>query len=168
MQVSTLGPKNTNSQFAAEHYIEKNGAKGEVFLYDTPEKAVDILISGGVDKTILCVVYPKLNEIVFQNLEKIQMTELFRYDTNNMVVAAKNGLNQGMRACSHPAPKDLLPSKISDVTLVSSNSYAAGLVSNGEFDVCVTTLKAAEQYGLEVHLDYGPVPMGWAVFERKN
>lgn len=166
MYISTLGPQNTNSQFAAEYYLASNSLRGEVLLYDTPEKAIDYLIAGSADKSILCVVYPRLNEIVFQNLGAIRMSELFRYDTDNMVIAGHKPLTPDSRICSHPAPTDLVPDELQNVTLVNSNSYAASLVADGKFDACVTTLKAARQFELDVIRDFGPVSMGWAVFDR--
>jgi prephenate dehydratase len=164
MKISTLGPKDTNSEFATEYYLRNNSIDGSVELYDTPEIAIEALISGNAEKTILCVVYPDLNEIVFKNLYKIRMTELFHFNTDNMVVASNK--HEIETACSHPAPKDLLKGICKNVTLVTSNSKAAQLVANNEFQACVTTNAAARKHNLKVIQDFGPVSMGWAVFER--
>ncbi|MCF4130035.1 hypothetical protein [Methylobacterium sp. SyP6R] len=167
MSISTLGPRNTNSEFATAHYMQSRNIEGEIVLSDTPEKAIVELIDGKVDKTVLCVVYPDLNNIVFRNLGKVHIEELFHFHTDNMVIARRRGDDsQGTRCCSHPAPTHLLPEGADSVTLVSSNSYAASLVAKGDFDICVTTLAAATEFELNVIKDYGPVPMGWAVFAR--
>lgn len=167
MKISTLGPRNTNSQFAAEHYLKDRAVTGEVTLRMTPEEAIEDLIDGEADRAVLCIVYPALNDIVFRNLDRIRIEEVFAYDTDNMVVARrKNDTGTGGRCCSHPAPKHLLPEGADDITLVSSNSYAARLVKDGAYDMCVTTMAAVKEFDLNVVKDYGPVPMGWAVFDR--
>ena len=168
MKLSTLGPKNTNSQFACDHYLSKKQKtkKSEVLLYDTAEEAINGLLSGDADLAILCVVYPRLHEIVFENLTTISIIELFYFETDNMVVASKGPVFDQIRACCHPAPQSLLPETLSDITLVNSNSIAASLVSKGIYDICITTQAAAKQYSLDIVKDYGPVPMGWAVFQR--
>jgi len=164
-KIGTLGPRNTNSEFSAVYYLEKNNIDGEVVLYETPELSIEALINNEVDKAILCVVYPALNEIVFKNLESIGITELFHFHTDNMVVASSS---PGGRACSHPAPKHLLKNQFDVFSYVNSNSEAARKVAAGEFDKCVTTMAAAVENDLDILHDFGKVPMGWAVFERKH
>lgn len=167
MKVGTLGPALTNSEKAAEYYIFKEASnEGEVQLYTTPELSIEGLKNGEVDKVILCVVYPKLNDIVFKNLDKIRMSSLFHFNTMPMVIAEGA---KGSRACSHPAPVELFKAAgitDKDITLVDSNSKAAQLVKEKKYDLCVTTLKAAEKFDLKIIKDFGEVPMGWAVFER--
>src|SRR3989338_10848582 len=163
-KIGTLGPRNTNSEFSAVYYLQQKNIEGEVVLFDTPELSIDALINNYVDKAILCVVYPALNEIVFRNLESIEITELFHFHTDNMVIASSG---EGGSACSHPAPKHLLKNQYDQFSYVNSNSEAAKKVAAGEFNKCVTTKSAAIENNLDIIHDYGKVPMGWAVFERK-
>ena len=168
MNISTLGPRNTNSEFASRFYLRDKIKTGNITLCNTPEEAIEELIDGTVEKCILCVVYPRLNEIVFENLDKIYISEVFHYNTDNMVTAKHPNNTEIKSVCSHPAPKSLLKDFLTDVHLVNSNSTAARLVSNLQYDACVTTKEAAAEYQLEIIKDYGPVPMGWAVFEARH
>lgn len=163
MLISTLGPTYSNSEHAAEHFLKVSNEEGKVVLFATPEKAISALISGDVDHCILCIVYPDLNHIVFQNLDKIQISSVYCFPTLNMVVA---GNKNGKKACTHPAPVDLLGDSY-DIDFVSSNSDAALRVKAGEYDICVTTLVAAKKNGLPIVFDYGVVNMGWSVFSRR-
>lgn len=163
MLISTLGPKYSNSAAAAEHWLKELCEEGGVALYKTPEDAIAALISGEVEQCVLCIVYPDLNHIVFRNLEKVQITNVYCLPTLNMVIA---GNKNGKKACTHPAPADLLGERY-DITFVTSNSDAALRVKAGEYDVCVTTSEAARNSELPIIHDFGVVNMGWAVFSRK-
>lgn len=165
MRIGTLGPKYTNSEMASNYYLKSKNITGDVSLYETPEISVEALIDKQVDVAILCIVYPKLNNIVFKNLNRIEIRDVFFFPTDEMVIAVAR---EGTKACSHPAPIDLINSLYKDVDLVTSNSEAARLCALGEYDACVTTLKAARKNNLAVDRSYGPVGMGWAVFERRS
>ena len=163
MKIGTLGPTGTNSELAAKAYLDKLGKHGTIILYETPEQCIEELKSGNIDSAILCVVYPKLNNIVFQNLEAIHMSDVFFFPTDDMVIA---GNIQGTRACTHPAPVNLL-GNVYDIHFVNSNADAAIRCANGEFDLCVTTRSAATMNALDIVRNHGPVNMGWSIFVNK-
>ncbi|GAB2188559.1 type 2 periplasmic-binding domain-containing protein [Sessilibacter sp. MAH2] len=165
MRIGTLGPQDTNSEMASYFYLKENNFEGDVALYDTPELSIEALKNEEVDKVILCIVYPKLNDIVFQNLTSIKMTGVFMKPTDAMVIGVAR---DGDRACSHPAPVELIQPFYSNVELVNSNADAAKQCALGNYDACVTTLAAAKTNNLEVKHSYGPVSMGWAIFERRH
>ena len=168
MKISTLGPIGTNSHVASIHYMERLGETGEVDLYDKPEICIERLKVGASDCSVLCSVYPALNEIVFRNLESIRITDSFTYNTYPMVVAARPGTKRFASSCSHPAPVHLLRGFNLEPTLVDSNSTAARLCSQGRYDLCVTTSDAAERCNLEIVRNFDEVPMAWVVFERRG
>lgn len=165
MIIGTLGPVNTNSEIASLHYLDTRDGGGEVRLFDTPERSIQALIDKDVDKTILCIVYPKLNDLVFDNLDRILINEVFLCPTDEMVIGEAR---PGSRVCCHPAPVNLIAADYDDIAFVTSNSEAALQCSQGHYDVCVTTLSAARAHHLEVKKSFGNVNMGWAVFERKH
>jgi hypothetical protein len=141
---------------------------GDVNLYDKPEICIECLKEGRSDCSILCSVYPALNEIVFRNLDSIRISDCFTYNTYPMVVAARPGTKRYASCCSHPAPVHLLRGFALDPTLVDSNASAARLCSEGQYDLCVTTSDAAERWSLEVIRNFEEVPMAWVVFERRE
>jgi hypothetical protein len=113
---------------------------------------------------LACVVYPALHEIVFENLDWLELAECFVLDTYNMLLARRPGSADGGVVASHPAPAVLAaPLASRGVRLVSSNAQAAVACAAGEADACVTTLEAARRHGLEVVRDFGPVPMGFTI-----
>ena len=50
-----------------------------------------------------------------------------------------------------------------ELMLVTSNARAAQLCAEGRVDACITTQPAAEQHGLQVLKDFGPVPMDFTL-----
>jgi prephenate dehydratase len=159
-----LGPAGTNCEAAAHYYLSQHDHKhGSVVLHDTLESAVETVLANPADSALLgCVVYPKLNEIVFRNLNSMSLRECFVLPTHRMVLAA-SGPGPVSTVLSHPAPVNLLEGRGLEIRLVSSNSAAALECAAGAADACITTSVAAEANGLEILEDFGPVPMGFSV-----
>ncbi|KUF16416.1 prephenate dehydratase domain-containing protein [Streptomyces silvensis] len=164
LQVHTLGPTGTNCEAAARHYLERrNVGQGSVVLYDTLENAVDGVLKNPAESVLLgCVVYPKLNEIVFRNLKSMSLDECFMMSTYRMVLAAP-GKGAVRTVLSHPAPVDLIEDRGYAVQHVTSNAAAALECAAGGADACITTSVAAEANGLEIIEDFGPVRMGFSI-----
>ncbi|WP_221351112.1 bacilysin biosynthesis protein BacA [Streptomyces beigongshangae] len=164
LNVHTLGPTGTNCEAAAHHYLKQHDYKqGSVVLYDTLENAVDGVMADPSDSVLLgCVVYPKLNEIVFRNLKSMSLHECFMMPTHRMVLAAREG-SPLRTVLSHPAPVDLIENRGYDIRFVTSNAAAALGCSAGGADACITTGVAAEANGLEIVEDFGPVQMGFSI-----
>ncbi|WP_184503645.1 prephenate dehydratase domain-containing protein [Streptomyces botrytidirepellens] len=164
LQVHTLGPAGTNCEAAAHYYLEQHHHKqGRVLLYGTLENAVDGVMTNPADSVLLgCVVYPKLNEIVFRNLKSMSLHECFMMPTHRMVLAARDR-SRIRTVVSHPAPVDLIEDLGYDIRLVTSNATAALECSTGGADACITTSVAAEANNLEVIEDFGPVQMGFSI-----
>lgn len=110
-KIHTLGPTNTNCEKAAYAWLKARNIEGEVILHDTLEDAVEALITNNDSKSALlgCVVYPDLHKIVFSNLERIMLYDVFIDDTYDMVLAS-NGkcVNDLNCIASHPAPSGLI------------------------------------------------------------
>lgn len=163
--VHTLGPTNTNCEKAALSWITKNELDAEVFLYDTLEIAAEKMTNFDDAVLLSCIVYPKLHELVFQNLHNMQLVDCFIEPTYNMVLAQRKKGNQVTRIFSHPAPIALLeqtPYSREIVEFVNSNAAAANSCL-GETDACITTIIAANENNLHLVKDFGPVPMGFAI-----
>ncbi|MYS81899.1 prephenate dehydratase domain-containing protein [Embleya scabrispora] len=164
LQVHTLGPTGTNCEAAAQYYLEQNNHKqGDVVLYETLEEALDGVMTNPADSVLLgCVVYPKLNEIVFRNLKAMSLHECFMMPTHPMVLAAR-GHGPVQKVLSHPAPVNLIEDRGYDIRLVTSNAAAALECAGGSADACITTSVAAEANNLEILEDFGPVRMGFSI-----
>lgn len=165
--IHTLGPVGTNCQMAAHEWFKKNQIEnGTVRLYDTLEEAVLNVKKG--EALLACVVYPKLHNLVFENLGEMEFKETFITNTYDMVLAAKDKNIDGIvKLASHPAPVDLVSKYKFIITHVSSNSAAAIEVAKGNFDGCITTIEAAKQHDLLVLENFGPVPMGFSLHTMK-
>ncbi|MFD3522127.1 bacilysin biosynthesis protein BacA [Streptomyces sp. NPDC058653] len=164
LRVHTLGPTGTNCEAAAHYYLQERGYKpGNVVLYDTLESAVDGVMASPDDSVLLgCVVYPKLNEIVFRNLGSMSLHECFMMPTHRMVFAARDR-SPIRTVLSHPAPIGLIEDRGYDVRFVTSNAAAALECSTGGADACITTSVAAEANHLGILEDFGPVQMGFSI-----
>jgi prephenate dehydratase len=164
LQVHTLGPTGTNCEAAAHHYLEQRDYKqGGVILYDSLESAVDGVIANPSDSVLLgCVVYPKLNDIVFRNLKSMSLHECFMMPTHRMVLAARDR-GPVQKVLSHPAPVGLIEDRGYGIRFATSNAAAAVRCATGEADACITTSTAAEANNLEILEDFGPVQMGFSI-----
>ncbi|MBL1090958.1 MULTISPECIES: prephenate dehydratase domain-containing protein [Streptomyces] len=164
LQVHTLGPTGTNCEAAAHYYLKQHNHKqSSVVLHDTLENAVDGVMANPADSLLLgCVVYPKLNEIVFRNLKSMSLQECFVMPTHRMVLAARDR-SPVRTVLSHPAPVNLIEDRDYDIRLVTSNAAAALECSTGGADACITTSVAADANNLEILEDFGPVQMGFSI-----
>jgi prephenate dehydratase len=164
----TLGPTNTNCEAAAKYYLDKNNLDGEIILYETLESAVDIVANDKDALLLTCIVYPKLNKLVFDNLEKLKLVDCFIFNTFEMVLSTKKEveLSDLSTIISHPAPTPLINKFGKEISLANSNSEAAKLCFDEKFDACVTTMPASKFYNLKILKNFGEVPMGFAIHTK--
>ncbi|WP_182875682.1 hypothetical protein [Microbispora sp. H10670] len=188
LRLHTLGPAGTNCEAAARHWLERRGDRsGEIVLHDTLEKALLAVLEKPGNSVLLgCVVYPRLHEIVFQNIKTMALRECFVIPTHPMVLAGRSdgdivmdasdadgvaaGLrisspaaDRAVRVVSHPAPVSLLDGLDVRILAADSNAQAARACARGEADACITTIVAAEANGLDVIKNFGPVLMGYSI-----
>lgn len=156
--IHTLGPSGTNLEKAAHHWLAERGTAGKVVLHPEVEDGLDAMAFDGTEAVLACAVYPRLHDLVFRNLHRLEMADSFILDTHDMVLAARPGHTALATIVSHPAPSSLVAGR-GEVTMSSSNSRAAALCAAGRFDACVTTAPAAAAEGLRLIENFGPVPM---------
>ena len=157
----TLGPTGTNCERAAWEWLRRNGPDGKVFLYSTLEKAIKQMPYDPEHALLGCVVYPLLNEIVFNNLDRLELLDCLILPTHDMLLAQVEPKPIETLA-THPAPHALGPSNAKRI-YVDSNVVAAELCAQGKADACITTRSAAEALGLQIMENYGAVPMGFTI-----
>ncbi|WP_078409900.1 hypothetical protein [Priestia abyssalis] len=167
--VHTLGPQGTNCEKAGLLWLKNQGVKGEVVLHKTLEEALPHVNKTENSVLLGCAVYPYLHDLVFKNLSSLKMIDSFIMPTYNMVLAAREEIicSKNMKIACHPAPVELAQLFSNHVKLVSSNAQAALDCALGIVDVCITTIKAAEQNKLLVIKDFGEVPMCFTIHARK-
>ncbi|WCM88112.1 hypothetical protein [Acidovorax sp. NCPPB 3576] len=159
--IHTLGPAGTNCEAAAHEWFKRNGRKGAVHLHPTLEIAAEELKDDPAIALLGCVAYPDLHTLVFSNLSRFQMVDIFVMPTFNMILASRTG-EPPQTISTHPAPQRLAPPG-AQLSLVNSNAQAAVDCRHGKTEGCITTAKAAQSLGLKVVQDFGPVPMGFTV-----
>lgn len=165
--IYTLGPTGTNCESAANEYFKRNGIdNGRVYLHSTLEEAMEKLPNSSCSALLGCVVYPDLHNLVFQNLSKMDLVDIFIHPTFNMVLASKDG-KEPKTVITHPAPKSLLESKYVDISLANSNAQAALHCSNDIAQGCITTAVSAKNNDLILVEDFGPVNMGFTIHKKK-
>jgi prephenate dehydratase len=159
--IRTLGPRGTNCEMAAQVWFRNRGIDGEVTLHPTLEEAVERLKNDKDAALLACAVYPDLHKLVFSNLSWLALADSFIIPTYNMLLASR-GAEQPRTVATHPAPQGLVPGD-AEITLVTSNAQAASDCAQGLVEGCITTQPAAEQYGLRILRDFGPVPMDFTI-----
>ena len=164
IRLHTLGPSGTNCEAAAKHWIKEKGYSGEVVLYEQLESAVKE-VKGPNDFLLACVVYPKLNNIYFENIQSIKLVDCFLFDTHEMVLASKHPMDTATTIIVHPAPAGLADPNL-EITFANSNAHAAIEVANGNFDSCITTLACAKTSILNVLKSFGKWNMGFTIHGR--
>lgn len=161
--VHTLGPRGTNLETAAHEWLQRRGVDGKVELHPSLETALDAVPDNGEHALVACAVYPALHTLTFGNLHRLHMVDSFIMPTHNMVLASA-GAAAPRTVSSHPAPVGLVPAD-AESRLVLSNSQAAIDCAAGQSEGCITTVVAAERYGLRVLRDFGPVPMVFTIHQ---
>ncbi|KLJ04931.1 bacilysin biosynthesis protein BacA [Streptomyces albidoflavus] len=156
--IHTLGPSGTNLEKAAHHWLAARGTAGKVVLHAEVEDSLGTMAFDGTEAVLACAVYPRLHDLVFQNLHRLEMADSFILDTHDMVLAGRPDHAALATIVSHPAPSSLVAQR-GEITLTSSNSRAAALCAAGRYDACVTTGPAAAASGLRLIENFGPVPM---------
>jgi hypothetical protein len=159
----TLGPYGTNLEAAAYEWLHRRGIEGKVVLHSSLETALDAVPDNGEHALVACAVYPALHTLTFGNLHRLHMVDCFVMPTHNMVLAS-TGADTPRTVSTHPAPVGLV-SEDAEPRLVLSNSQAAIDCAAGHTEGCITTIVAAEQYGLRVLRDFGPVPMVFTIHQ---
>ena len=160
----TLGPHPTNCEKAGHEWFARQRCHGRVVLHDTLEQAVEHVLRDTESALLACIVYPALNEIVFQNLHGLSLVDVFIMPTMSMVLAARDHDAPCPRSvATHPAPASLIPKGVERVRLADSNAAAARLCADGEVDGCVTTIASAQLLGLHILRDFGEVTMGFSI-----
>ncbi|MFE2554931.1 bacilysin biosynthesis protein BacA [Streptomyces sp. NPDC059352] len=165
-RIHTLGPSGTNLEKAAHHWFAERDLAGTVVLHSEVEDGLDVMAFDGTEAILACAVYPRLHDLVFGNLHRLEMVDSFILDTHDMVLAGRPGQTDVATIVSHPAPSCLVADR-GTVSFASSNSRAAALCAAGEFDACVTTDRAADSEGLRVVENFGPVPMVFTLHAGK-
>jgi hypothetical protein len=170
IQVHTLGPAGTNCEAAAKFWIgRRRDNRGTIVLHPSLESAVSDVLEACDDSVLLaCVVYPRLHEIVFRNLEHIELRDCFVMPTHRMVLAARvmpcaESPKPFGSIASHPAPVDLVAGSCADIRMARSNSEAAQICARGETDACITTVVAANSNDLAIVRDFGSIQMGFSI-----
>jgi hypothetical protein len=156
--IHTLGPTGTNLEMAAHHWFSSRRRDGTVILHAQVEDGLGSMRFDGSDAILACAVYPRLHDLVFQNLHRLAMVDSFILHTYEMVLATRPGQQSVTTIVTHPAPSSLVASR-GQVSLSSSNSRAAAECAAGRYDACVTTDRAAKSAGLAIVENFGPVPM---------
>ncbi|GGY43945.1 bacilysin biosynthesis protein BacA [Streptomyces omiyaensis] len=156
--IHTLGPSGTNLEKAAHHWLAERGTAGTVVLHAEVEDGLDAMAFDRTEAILACAVYPRLHDLVFRNLHRLEMADSFILDTHDMVLAGRPDHAAVSTIVSHPAPSSLVAER-GEITLTSSNSRAAALCASGQYDACVTTGPAAAAEGLRLIENFGPVPM---------
>ncbi|WP_344125167.1 hypothetical protein [Luedemannella flava] len=156
--IHTLGPSGTNLEKAAHRWFADRRRQGTVVLHGEVEDGLDVMKFDGTEAILACAVYPRLHDLVFSNLHRLEMADSFILDTYDMVLATRPDQGPVTTIITHPAPSCLVADR-GTITYASSNSVAAAECAAGRYDACVTTGQAAQAEGLRTLENFGPVPM---------
>ncbi|MFW8595108.1 prephenate dehydratase [Cribrihabitans neustonicus] len=160
-RIHTLGPSGTNCEKAALAWAGRKCPNAAVSLHRSMEQAASA-VAGAPGSVLLSVVaYPQLHSIIYEHLGNLRLIDVFIMNTDNMVLASSTG-EMPVLCATHPAPEKLLPPSMQRI-YAASNVLAAAECAEGRADGCITTLRAAERYGLTILRSFGPVPMGFTI-----
>ncbi|MCO6525800.1 prephenate dehydratase domain-containing protein [Snodgrassella sp.] len=169
--IHTLGPSNTNCESAARTWFKTNKIEnGEIILYQTLEDALEAMPKTEEHALLGCVVYPDLHSLVFSNLDKLKLADVFIHNTYEMILASRfNYIEDIKTVTSHPAPSGLISKNYKAIKIIHVNSNAQAAIDcvNGVSDGCITTMPAAISNKLNVIKNFGVVPMGFTIHVTK-
>lgn len=159
--IYTLGPSGTNCERAALHWANGYCPKARLNLQPTMEAAAAEATQGHTSVLLSVVAYPELHSIIYANLGRLQLADLFIMNTDEMVLASVTG-EDPQTCATHAAPQKLLPANVQR-RFVSSNACAASECAEGQVDSCITTALAARKHRLKILRSFGSVPMGFTI-----
>jgi prephenate dehydratase len=175
--VGTLGPHGTSSEQAATLFArqvaEEAGPPAAVHLFDTYEGAVDALRDDAVTHVVVANAYRSVYRIYMD--PSLALTNVFVMDTPLYGIAAPQGavpVTDSPTIASHPSPEPIIaqllsPRHVTYKVLHSDSTSAAAIAAvDGTADLALTTVPAAERYGLEFVSRTRPIRMVWSVFTK--
>lgn len=166
-----LGPSGTNIEQAATKWLERMGVmhKGEVILESTPEaclhKARQVVEDGVIAVFWTCAVYfheseffftnPDVYPFFFQEEMLLDEMQLAAKPEKARLIGERSFIPAGWLIASHPSPVHLIRDLGCEAMLVNSNAEAAKVCASGETELCITTEKARQAYGLVKIHEFG-------------
>ena len=75
IMVGSLGPTGTNSEKAAQEYLNRECERGQLLLFDTFEEAAKALLEGSLDRAVVCTAYLKFSALYFERVPRLRMIE---------------------------------------------------------------------------------------------
>lgn len=177
--VATLGPPGTSSERAA-HLLWAQLAPSPldppaVQLHDTYEAAVAAVLDGEASHVVVANAYRAVNDFYMDT--RLALSSAYVMDTPLYGLASARDAASVPRTptiASHPSPlpliRQLLPVPFTPgpIAVQNSTSAAARAVRDGETDLALTTVPAAEAYGLTFLSRLRPIRMLWSVFTRSE
>lgn len=169
--IATLGPKGTCSEKAALYYMQSQKMNGQVALYPTFEEGVIAIKEGKAMCVIIPSAYRELNEIIFEERMNVEIVDVFKLDTDELVVANIGDVHEIKKVASHASPLRLAQEYFKnnvEIILSNSNSDSVNMLLAGKVDACITTLECVKFHKLNILFNFGAVSMGWNVIKRKD
>ncbi|MGW7362770.1 prephenate dehydratase domain-containing protein [Streptomyces sp. NPDC054841] len=174
--VGTLGPRGTSSEIAAHQFGRHTTRPDEqlvtVDLFDTYEKAGQALRKGAVTHMVVANAYKAIHHFYMD--PALELSDVFVMDTPLYGIAGRRdavtALPDAPTIASHPSPEPIIAQLLRDryaartVLPYPSTSAAARAAQEGTADLALTTVPAAELYGLEFITPTRPIRMVWSVF----
>lgn len=171
--IATLGPSGTCSEKAANYYAKRFPDGMANLLCTTFEEAIMQVRNKIADYAIVPSAYRNIAGIIFDNIEEIAVIDTFVLPTPNLVIAVleKNKeKTEFHKIASHASPMGLAQKVFpnAEFILTTSNSVSALQLVEEKVDACITTKVCADRYQFHILKDFGEVPMGWNVFQKKE
>jgi prephenate dehydratase len=172
--ITTLGPAGTSSETAVDRLMTRltrdGGEPARTVLHPTYESAAGAVVDGAADLLVVANAYAHID--AFYMDPALRLVGAFHHQTPHygIAVASEHTVPAAIRVASHPAPipliNELLPDQhtVREVVPAASTSAAALAAVSSQVDAALTTLIAAELYGLTFISRTRPIEMLWSVF----
>ena len=164
--VSTLGPINTNSYYAAKAYIKNKNIACEPVLCETAEESFDLLLKNKVQACVVCNLYPDIHKLYIPNLNVVTVAHVFIHNAYMGLYKRRN--IKSIKSVAAPITSTIfLKDDDFIISIVNSNAEAASACAQGVVDAAIATSSSAEDYGLVALRKYGPFAVPYTVFKRR-
>lgn len=175
LQISTLGPEGTSSEYASNFFLDllQIDYKSKAYLKPSFEEAVLDVLNLNADIMVVANAYQNIDAIYME--PKMKVMSSFMCNTPPYGIACKNhnvliGQEKKINILTHPAPVSMIPWFLNDTSIEynihasSSTSKAAESVMHEQFKYCVTNEIAVKKYNLAFISRTRPIKMLWSVF----
>lgn len=168
MQISTLGPEGTDSEYASHHYSSIKKLNSKVKLFPSYKEAADSLVKGESDYFLMASAAADFSEFVFKlpYRGKIEISDAFVFPTADIVLIKRKGVQKVKTVLCYAGNAGLVAKEKYKIVDCKSKSLAPTECLQGKADAALTSIRLFDKDKFHLVENFGSFKMSWNVFRK--